>query len=412
VKILGLDIGGGSYATAYFLESVPPCPREFTQSAEFAEFKIQYNQADLTAAMDLSPDCVVLEPTGGYEDIVIHWCQQRAIPYRLANTGRLATFRNDLGIPKADRYDAFALALFGLKKWEDRSAWVHPIELKELREQLLKRRALMQQKINLINQLRQRLHKECPEIQQFDQRRNWGDPITGVYRWCKGIQYKHYNILQGKVDQTCGIGISQFTKEIGSQIYDLEERAIAIENEVSEFLKQERFAPYLQAMQELGFSEQLAAWWLSRIYPFEQWMGEDGRPIEIKRLSKVKQKTVTIRQSLARFKCTLGAGTIPNTSGIRGEAIGRGGRKHSRKKGKGHNPEYFVVGDRYCRQSFILWAEKQIVTGSNTAEGSQILKDFYRKKKGEGKPYYKSLGNLHGYTATILFKKLVKALVH
>lgn len=404
MKILGIDVGGADYCTAYFIDHIPENPKAYIQGPDFAEFVIHYTRDEIDAALALEPDAVILEPTGGYEDILIHRCEVNQIPYRLANVGRVASFRGDMGIPKTDRYDAFALACFGIHKWNDRSAWVQPVQLKDLRELLMQRRQLMTQRRSLINQFRQRLHREFPEG-RFDQRRPWQADTHGIFRWCQGEKFKRFNWWQEKINNSCGIGISDFTKALGVQIYEVDNRCIATEDQISQYLKREEFKPYVEVFNQFGFSQRLSAWWLTRCYPFDQFLGDDGRPISFKRPSKTSLKKVTTHLSLNRFKCILGAGTIPNTSGIRGES--KTYRRKSRKSKK--EPEYYVVGDRFCREAFVLWADKQIVTGRGQGIRAEELMTYYKRKKASGKPYYKCLGCLHGYTAKLVFKALVKA---
>jgi transposase len=405
VRILGIDVGGGTYATAYFLESVPENPKEFVQGPDFSEFKIEYNRNDLDAALQ-SADLVVLEPTGGYESIVLHRAQVLGIEVKLANTKRLTAFRNDMGVPKTDRYDAFALAAFGHSKANDKTAFVRPIELIDLREMLQDRRSLTTQRRSLINRFRQRLHREVPEIQQFDQRRNWRHPSQGLFKYCAGKEGKRSAWWNEQISDTCGCGMTDFTRDIGKQIYQLDERTIDLERQIDLYLERPEFEIYQQAFDKFGFSQLLRAWWLCRIYPFEQFLDDDGKPITFTRRAKESGKVVTVHRSLSRFKCILGAGTVPNTSGIRGEALGRSGGRYARNR-KGEKA-YYVVGDRWCRQAFVLWASKQVVCGRMKAPYAEKMMTYYRSKKDSGKPYYKCLSNLHGYVARMLFRELCR----
>lgn len=407
MKIIGVDVGGGKYATAHFLESIPSDPKEYIKTHQNESFQVNYNSEDLEALFDLNPDCVVLEPTGGYEAIILEWCRRKGVEFRLANTARLATYRNDLGIPKTDRNDGFALACFGIAKWDDLSAWVRPIELAELRELLFNRRQLLSQRRSLINQFRQRLHNECPETKNFEQRRYWREPALGLFRYCAGVKNKQQVAWEKRIGSTCGSGLSPFTRAMGERLYWIDAECIDIEGRIDQLLEEERFTAYKVVFEEFGFSQHLSAWWLTRIYPFDQFLDENGKAIKEIRMSR-HGKVVTYHRSISRFKCILGAGTIPNTSGIRGETPTRYKRRKQSKNRK--EPEYYVVGDRYCREAFVMWFDRRIVTNVKLNSICTELRERYEQQRKRGKPYYKILGNLHGYCAKRVFKALLKSL--
>jgi transposase len=401
---------GSDYGTAFLLNHLPANPKGFIRSEEFAPFKVHYNIEEMSQLLDLGIDCVVLEPTGGYEDIFIHWMEQHGIKYRLSNLGRVKHYRNNLGIAKSDGTDAFSLACFGHAKWNDLSAWVKPMELSGLREDLLRRRSLTGIRRSLVPRLRQWLHKEFPEARNFVARREWSSKPMGLLLWLDGTRGKHYFARwENKHQMTCGRGVSEFTRNLGRRILEIDQELVALERSIEQVLSEERFSKYHAAFDQLGFSTAVRAWWLCRIFPFEQFLDETGRPIETKRLSREGQKPVTMHISLSRFKCALGAGTIPNTSGIRGEAKPKRYRKPKRRYGEKKEPEYFVVGDRYCRESFFMWSDRQVVTGSLKAPLAGKLRKFYLDRKEQGRPYYKIIGGLHGYACRLLFRLLLKS---
>jgi hypothetical protein len=407
MNLLGFDVGS-EYGTAFFMDDRPSDLKGLIHSESFTPFQIHYCTEDLEKLLSLGVDCIILEPSGGYERVLLNWLERYEIPYRLANLKRIKAYRENVGIAKTDGTDAMILAAYGHDQWDDRSAWVKPIELKDLREKLFQRRSLTGMRRALIPKLRQWLHTEFPEAKDFVARREWKDPPCGLMLWLAGIEGKRYFALwQKKHDRSCGKGVTLFTRNLGKQILEIEYQLEAIEIEISCYLTQDQFKPYHQAFDQFGFSQLVRAWWLCRIYPFEQFLDEQGKPIAFQRLSRINQKPVTVHVSLGRFKCALGAGTIPNTSGIRGEVK----TKYRKRKGKSkRETEYFVTGDRFCRESFFTWSDRTIPTGSLKSPLADQLRSFYQARRNQGKPYYKIMGALHGYTCRLLFRELVKAL--
>lgn len=440
-KILGLDIGSGS-ATAFLLEQIPVNIRDFVKSERFTPFEVHLNHDELSALIDTRPDLVILEPTGDhYEQVFCHWFNRAGIPYKRAVGTRVASFRDDKGLPKTDGIDAFSLALYGAIKLDrahpdyDPKAFVSPCELQELRDWWLQRHGATQRRKRLVCRFRQQLARCIPEAQETRLDHEWGEPPKPLILWIAGrlegrpaaIWDKRVNGGRAKrqkkmvqVPGTCGMGVDAALVAIASELLQTEESLLELESKIDTLLSEDRFSPYLRAFELVGASRNMTAIYMTRIYPLQRFMGEDGQPIIQRLPSKKTGKICTYDRSLAQFKAAIGAGTWENSSGTRQKRENRKSSKRwkgGRKKDKKTNAE-LPIGDRYCRQAFFLWGMPQIegmraklvknpdvVTHCDRRliEKSQSLENSDRNN-------FQRLGNLQGYHARLLYRQLLKEL--
>lgn len=403
--VCGIDVGGVRSA-AFVLGALPTGNiRDFCQQHSGEVVEVGRNRDDLQALADCHPDLVVLEPTGGYESIFLQYFKSRGIETRLAHTGRVAAFRADQGIAKTDRFDAIALSLYGAVKYDDPSAWLIPIELAEESDWIRQRNQLTRIRGGLVNRLRQRLAREWPEKQNLNCKRSWGGKTPGLIVWIAGgetLQSKRY---QREYDDSIGAGVSNFTRNLARKIASLDEEIQEIESWLDNAFSGPQFRPYWNAINRFGFSRNLSYCWLTKIYPFERFLDESRKPIERKRQSR-QGRTTTHHVSLSRFKATLGAGLIPNTSGTHGEinpSYRRGRGRRSEKKAP-----FRPTGDPLTRSSFFQWADRRVATGKLDAEYGPELIAFVRRQRDSGKNYWKAIANLQGFTARRLFRELCR----
>lgn len=431
-RILGLDIGGGN-ATAFLLDTKTidgANLREYIHSKLFNPFRVELTRESLENLVSLRPDMVIFEPTGDhYERVFCHWFKEYGIPYRRCVGSRVAAFRRDKGLmAKTDDIDSFSLALFGYYKLyrpddRDHRAFLPECELEELRRWWLQRFGFVKRRGALINRLRAQISAEFPEAKDSELKRQWGEESPGLIKWLCGqaegrsktkwdTDYHGGRCKRGgrrvTVPGTCGVGLSEYTRQVARLILDLDEAALDLEQRCNQFLENDQFKPYLEAFEVLGGSRAMVTIWLTRIYPFERFL-INSRPDIIKRESK-RGRPCTIDRSLSQFKAALGAGTIENTSGIRQKRSNRQGNKWQRRRSKpGQNPKTEVtIGDRYSRQSFFLWAVNQVEPKDSKA--NEQIKAQSLKLKEKGQNMYQRLGNLQGYYCKLLYKELLKRL--
>lgn len=381
----------------------------------------------------MEPDFVVLEPSGyHYEKLFTDWFNRHNVPYRRAVGKRLGSYRESKGlINKNDGVDAYALALYGHEFYADRRAFIPACELEDLRQWWLQRDGLKRSRTRLINRFKQQLSHEFPEVREIDFQRDWGKPVHGLILWILGDapkptktyydsiydggRYRKNIKVDGKtvkrmtdVPGTIGCGISDFTRSLARLIYDLESQCLEIESRCEEYMKEERFIPYMQAFDSLMFSQGLRAILLTRLYPFERFLGDDDRPVVVKRLSK-QGKMCTYDLSLGQFKAALGAGMRENKSGIRQANRDRGRKWRGRSDRSSGTPAAEVpIGDGCCRRAFFLWCLNRIETGQ-LKEGKYIdrLHQKRNELKAKGKKLYQRSGNLYGLALRFLYRELL-----
>lgn len=416
MRIIGIDVGG-AYSTAFFLDHLPTNLKEFSQSAEFTPFTVEHTAKDLNGLIELKADWIIFEPTGfHYEQLLIQWLDAHNQPWKRVVGRRMAAHRIGLGLPKTDGRDALAIAHYGMTYINDPHAFIQKCELIDLRRTWIERDSLAKLRGSLINRLRQQLKHQFPEVADKELDRRWNEPCPAVIRWMvddpsldvrfksryknlhDGGQHKNGTLSNG----TIGSGISEHTRLIAKQIFEIDSANLTKEAAIEQWLAEPRFEKYISAFDELQLSISVRAIWLSRIYPIERFLGEDGKPIKIKRLSKNGKQT-TRYVSLSRFKAALGAGIEPNTSGIRGEIKTR---YYKRQKRGEH--EKIPMGDKFCRRAFVMWASKPLECNTIKAKTptTMALVAKHKQLKEKGTKKYQRLSNLHGYTAKLLFQLL------
>lgn len=439
MRIIGLDIGSGK-STAFLLAERLSNIREFVQSDDFCPFEVALTHDDLSGLVSLNPDLVVFEPTGyHYEAVFVHWFERHDIPYKRAVGRRVAAFRNDKGLPKTDGIDAFALALYGQIKLDpnhpdfDPKAFVSPCELKELREWWLQRHGATRRRARLIARFRQELSKCIPEAMDTKLDRDWGDEpkpliqwLTGALTTGKAASFWQNKVYGGKVRRgsrrveipgTCGLGITPSLVDLAREVLQHDTLLLQVEGQIDQLLSEPRFTPYLEAFASVGASRNMVSIYMTRIYPFERFLGADGKPIIDRRLSR-NGKPCTYDRSLAQFKAAIGAGTRENSSGVRQK--GNPKPRRNRFQGKGSETQIkaeMSIGDRYSRKAFFLWANSQIEGNRGRLKKGQValtcdpkLLEHSAKLDEQGKNLFQRSGNLQGYHAKLLYKALLKAL--
>lgn len=424
MKIIGLDISGG-YATAVLLEERPRNLLEFARSKHFHPFIVEANREDLEALCNLKPDLVVLEPSGlHYEQIFCNWFERNEIEYKKASVKRLANYRNENGLDKTDDRDSLALAAYGFDKLNDKNAFIPKCELADLRQLWLKRYGLIKLQKRIIQRIRLQLQHEFPEAAEANMRKRWGQNTIGPIGWmCNqetrknkwqklhdGGIVSYGKPSQHEVQGTIGNGLSEYTRTLAKHCWEIWEQCAHIEEECDRILAEPRFAKYIAAFDDIGLNPETRVIWLTRIYPFERFLGDDGRPRVIRRLSR-NGKQCKYDQSLAQFKASLGCGTIKNESGIRQSDFEKI-RKRKGWRGKSRLAEErteFSIGDRFSRTAFFMWGLGQLERRQLKSPEAKKILAKQKKLKEEGTNVYQRLANLQGYTARILYRKLVKS---
>lgn len=424
--VLGLDISGG-YATAALLGE--------KLSAEVLKsqptFEIQTNWQDLSQLMTLEFDIALMEPSGHhFEQVFITWLERHNKPFLYVNATRVAEWRKLNGLSKTDVIDALAIARYGLEYADQPKYFIPPCELPELRSLWLERSRLQQLSTKYINRIRKQLAHDFPERADTSLDRSWGKPIPQFLLWLAGQGESQYRLRYdrelhgGKINRnrkgkrffeevpgTCGQKPGRFLQFLSKQLLECETYALEIELEINSILEQEKFKPYMDAFQSVGFTNHVAAIYLTKVYPFQRFLGPDGRAIIERKPSQASGKICTYNRSLAQLKGCLGAGTMENTSGVRQ----KGGSKRTRwqKKMISQNngqPVETPIGDRHCRTAFFLWQHFALFMGkmSECKYRDRVLAQ-YAKLKAKKKNQYLRAMNMQGYIAKLIFRELLES---
>jgi hypothetical protein len=361
-KVLGIDIGA-KFVVGFYLESPPPPPypkwyrghsrgRVFKLKMQNHKKKKGDNRPDgvnLNEAIDLiqelAPDVIVMEPTGvWYSKIWAEIARQLSIEVKWIGHQDLAARRVAYGFTdKDDRTDAFSLALtyydpaFGDDRWiEWRSSLADDIH-----QRILEIKAIETLTNPAINQLRQRLKYEFPEIADRCNKIgvNGYAPWIG---WLAGIQT--YKLIENEYDRSIArqlsIEISDFTRQQASRITGMQIHKTQLEAELIELFKSPELTPYIKIMDKIGFGVHVKAAVLSNIYPFEKFL-EDGKPA-IERWIDDSGRHHKRDRSKAAFQLSLGMG------------------KRLIESGSTSHWEY--AGSGLCRKMLHCWAVGQVLT--------------------------------------------------
>jgi hypothetical protein len=312
--VLGLDVGR-AVAVCAALNYFPVNPQQYFRQHRREFFKIRADRDGVEKLLSFAPDAIVLEPTGSWyssfwglvakqNDIKVFW---------IAHT-QLAHQRGAYGfVNKRDDEDAFCLALTYfdpnfvdihgqkryLKTYDNES-------IEAIRKTWLEIEQLDKLRTAAVNQLRQRLSLEFPEIaaRQWQISEKLGfSPALG---WLAGIHSytKIVNDYQGSIAPFLGIAISDYTREHALLLVSLEQRIHQKELDLRTRLR--GFDRYLEVFRRFGFGLKSQALLLLQIYPFERFLFE-GQPWIVYEPNRVG-KRVKRNRSERQFQSYLGLG--------------------------------------------------------------------------------------------------------
>ncbi|MCE2700335.1 MAG: IS110 family transposase, partial [Anabaena sp. 49633_E8] len=115
--------------------------------------------------------------------------------------------------------------------------------------------------------------------------------------------------------QTAGLGLTDSVKFHAQRICSLQTEEQLIEDELTVILADERFAAYCEVFQRFNFGDRLQAIILSQIFPLENYLGEDGKPIIKIRKGRKSGNPTKRHLSLRKFQKALGVAPSQESSG-------------------------------------------------------------------------------------------------
>jgi len=287
--IVGLDIGR-SCAVAAALDQFPPNPKRYFNEYRRDFVRLNTSIDGMEKLLSLNPTGLVMEPTGNwYSAFWREFARSVKIPIYWVGHADLSHQRGSYGFNnKRDDEDAFCLALC---YFDDRFIDIHgrkrflqiePGTISVIRQKFLELEQIDKNRTILVNQLRQRLTLEFPEIatRQFKASEKLGfTPVLGALA---GIHTytRLENELSSSVTQTLGIEISDFSRDHAAAICQLEQREKKTLGELTSLLGKSEFSSYLKVFQHFGFGVRMQALMLSAVYPFEKFLIDGKRHIE------------------------------------------------------------------------------------------------------------------------------------
>jgi Transposase len=399
MQILGLDISKASVSACLLTEKVAD-PRQFYYDCDFHKFEATaFGIRGLLALIgtDFSNTIAVMEPTGINYQIL--WGTQLAragVEVRLVGHKELRSFReHHLGLPdKDDDADALALAIYGWDYLEvpRRFVQVRSRTIVEIRRLVLRLSHLNRVQSPIINRARQDLAWQFPEA-AFVRSVRSGERVPLLWGWlCGQRQSVKYDLM---LEKSIGLGLTDELRRHAARICDIQREEMVLEFELSKLVGEPQFLPYRKVFARFGFGRRVEALLLSQIYPFENYLGVDGKP-EIKiRKGRNSGKPTKRHLSLRRFMKALGYAPTQESSGD---------LQKSKVSG----------GSDLCRKALWQWIftriEPQRCRLANDI--GDRLGEIMDAEKLSGRPVRLVRSRVAAKAVKLLFKELVRELVN
>jgi transposase len=314
-KVLGVDICRSSIVCC-LLNDAPIDARESFIDTEFYTF--QANAAGLKAAIALAPDVAVMEPTGvNYQRLWGTKLAEAGVEVRLVSNNALPAYRKSLDLPdKDDEADALALACYYYAFANSPRRWLQQRdqELARMRDLCLRLAHINRVQSPIVNRIRQDLAWQFPEIANRQAKRDLFKPAPNLWRWVAGrSNSKKYD---REYAATVGSGIEQETRFAAAMLSDLGEQESLLEMELAAIVRtSERFSVYREIFDKFGFGLRISGMILSQIYPFENFLNDEGQPLIAVRKGRNSGKPTRRYLSERRFKKSLGVAPTREWSG-------------------------------------------------------------------------------------------------
>jgi hypothetical protein len=413
------DMPSGNYRE-WFNKNRNNCFRLSQRRKKNSKDKNPDYQESIDLFLSLCADVVVMEPTGKwYGKFWATLCEQKGIEIKWISHGDLAYNRKAYGfMNKADQSDAFSLALsyFDPNHNQKRYPWLFVGQgqvINRIKELGLELKGLDRSRLPQIQQLRQRLKFEFPELADRDMQKITDYCVANCTAWVGWLAGIHSytrieNEYRRSVAHLLGTEISQYTRDHAIAIAHSEDRELQIRKELAQLLlSDDSLAPYISVMKKIGFGEPTIAILLPHIYPIEKFY-QGGKPW-IDRWTDEAGKKHKINRSLSAFQLCLGYGKKMQQSGDK-EVLMFAGSGLSRE-----TIYAWVMGRVILPQYQESWIVTEIDRRA-AVDKNPSVSDLYRRwKTTKGTPRAKhkaavKAGITIAYRVTrVLFDELVKA---
>jgi uncharacterized protein involved in tolerance to divalent cations len=324
-KVIGIDIGA-KFVVGFCLESLPvgmSYKDFYKQNAKVAISKIRMDNSKEGSSVnlkdaielltELKPDCIVMEPTGvWYSRLWGKIAEHLGIEIKWIGHGDLAHLRGAYGFKdKDDRTDAFCLAVAYFDPvFNAGDSWLYwrVGAIEQVNNRLLEIKSLETTTKIFIQQLRQRLKYEFPEVadRSITNARNkdgftpWIGYLAGIHTY-KRIENEH----SLSIATALSIELTQYTRDHAAAIAGNQIREISLKSDLSQSLLDPAFDKYRETLELFGFGYVMQATVLTNIYPFEKFLKSGSPHIDRYEDDRGKHKK---NMSLAGFQISLGMG--------------------------------------------------------------------------------------------------------
>ncbi|MEL6496237.1 MAG: transposase [Cyanobacteria bacterium J06623_7] len=390
MKVVGLDVCKLS-VVACVLSVRPSEPRQFYYDAKYQTFKA--NAEGIRELLKLKPDIAVFEPTGvNYSKLWGTHLARSGVEVRLVGHTQLRSYRKTtLELPdKDDQADALALACYYFDHADKprRFVQIREPDVVKIRQYVLRLGHLNRCQSPIINRMRQDLAWQFPEIAKINLQRH-GDRLSLASRWlAKEVESARYERL---LASSVGLGLTFTVRYHAQRLLHLHREEIELEFMLNLLTQQPKFDPYQKVFDRFGFGQRIQAMLLSQIYPLENYLSEEGKPITIYRRGRNSGKTTKRYLSRRRFEKALGIAPTEDSSGD--------------KKDK-----KIIGGSDLCRIALWQWIFTRLEVKRNrpkTIVGQQLA-NYLDTEKATGKPIRLVRMKVAAKTVRLLFKELVK----
>lgn len=320
--IVGFDVSADKVDIVWLETKVEIPLRDFYESSEFKMCHAQLNKSEhsINFIQSLNPDVCILEPTGVYSKFWIDNFERLGISYLLVNQTNVADVRKSFGgsSNKNDPFDALIMCEIYFRHYLerfDRRFWIRDRgeTIKEIARLLNDLNGVIKRQTQAVNGAKQRLNYEFPKKAAVRSCRDTGNLDPNIppawWAWVAGISKTPTWELRARektmfereyaeaMERHEGSGLSELTRQYARMVCHWHVSEALLERELIGLLANEDFQPYHKIFDRFGFGYRERGWLLTRIYPFEGFLG----------VPKFRSKR--------RFRQALGCGKVTSQSG-------------------------------------------------------------------------------------------------
>jgi uncharacterized protein involved in tolerance to divalent cations len=427
-KVLGIDIGA-RFVVAFSLSELPvgkSYPEFYKRNAKIAISKIRMDNSKEGSSVNLKdaigllaeikPDVIVMEPTGvWYSRLWAKLAEHLGIEVKWIGHGDLAHLRGAYGFKdKDDRTDACCLAISYFDPiFNSTNSWLYwkTGVIADVNDRLLEIKSLESTTKILVQQIRQRLKYEFPEVaDRTISNARTKDGFTPWIGWLADIH--HYGLIRNQYAKSIAtelsIGISQYTRDHAAAICGTQIREIRLKADLSNSLLDPCFDKYRETFELFGFGCVMQSTMLANIYPIEKFL-LGGKP-HIDRYEDDRGKHKK-NMSLAGFQISLGMGKRLIESGGSTSLIYSGSSFARRTLYAWIMPN--VLPEKMADSWLVCELDKRALSNAKPALTVAQLRTRWKETKGTNKDRHMAgvrAGMTLGYRITrLLYDQLLKS---